>query len=388
MRDIMQGTSATKGDCLVQLSGAGPLSIEVITKSPELLERGLREVTSETLIALELNQGKITISDNGALDYVIGARIEVEVREANPLLERLHPMRVHRTPTPRDAIRLTRLYTPGNNPKMLAGAELHGADAVLLDLEDSVPPSAKSSARVLVKHLLGAIDFPEVWVRINSMDQGGLEDLEEVMCCQPHGICLPKAENRSQLEALDALLADHEVANSLELGSTHIIPIIETPAGIFNVLEIAKASPRTIMLAFGAEDYTRALGAIRTNETLLMARSMIVAAAAAADIQSSDTVFSDLEDQAGLIAEASMARGMGFSGKGAINPRQLGPITKAFLPSKAELAQAMRVIEAALNAEAKGLGAVAVDGKMIDKPVLERARKLVRLSKRGAEVTL
>ena len=142
-----------------------------------------------------------------------------------------------------------------------------------------------------------------------------------------------------------------------------------------------------LMVAFGAEDYTRDVGARRSRESLLFARSMIVAAATAAGIQASDTVYADLSDDEGLVKEAALARELGFDGKGAINPRQLGPIHRAFSPTEDELQYAKRVVEAAEEAERAGSGAVALEGKMVDLPVLERAKRILKyaalLSKGG-----
>lgn len=377
-----------KADCIVEYEEASSLELKISTKTPDLLEKGLRDAMSETLIGLGITRGRFTLTDDGSLDYVVAARIEAAVRTLMPGNRRLAPMLVDRRPTPRDLPRITRLYAPGNSPRLLTGVELHGADSVLLDLEDSVPPDFKLEARILVKHLLGAIEFPEVWVRINPLEVCGREDLEEVMLCKPHGICLPKAETEQDIEELAHLLTLHEERLGLEHGSTHIIPIIETPVGVMNAYQVAKASPRVVVMAFGAEDYTRELGARRTDASLLMARSQIVAAAAAARILCSDTVFSNVEDEEGLIREANLARDLGFDGKGAINPRQLGPITRAFMPTEKEVDLARRMVEAAAEAEGRGIGAVAVDGKMVDRPVLERARRVLAQARKKVEVTL
>ena len=275
---------------------------------------------------------------------------------------------------------------PGNSPRLLAGIEVHGADCVLLDLEDSVPLSEKASARILVKYLLAAIAFPEeVWVRINALDSGGEDDVREVLQGRPHGLCLPKAESPTDVNRLSKLLDEAECACGIEPGFIKIMPIIETAQGVLHCEEIAFADPRVAILAFGAEDFTRDVGALRTRRSLLFARSMIVAAAKAAGIQASDTVYADLNDSEGLASEVASARELGFDGKGAINPRQLAPIHRAFSPAEDELAYARRVVEAADEAERAGLGAVALDGKMIDRPVLERAERLLRYGERLAE---
>jgi citrate lyase subunit beta/citryl-CoA lyase len=371
--------SANQGDCQVVVLPTGPLRIEVNTKNPTLLERGVREVVSQTVTGAGIGRGTITVSEEGALDYVIAARVETALRSAFP--EEASPIQLEarRAPTERDRPRRSRLYAPGNNPRFLVGVDLHGADCVLLDLEDSVPPSEKAAARVLVKHLLSAIAIPEVWVRINPLNTYGKEDLVEVMQGRPHGICLPKAESENDVKNLAALLSRMEKRLGLIEGTTWIMPIIESARGVLYAERIA-ADPRVVMIAFGAEDFTRDVGALRTPESLLFARSMIVVAARAAGIQASDTVYANLEDEQGLLAEAKMARALGFDGKGAINPRQIPLIHAAFSPSEAEIEEARRIVKAAEDAAAQGIGAIAVDGKMVDRPVLERAKRTLKLA--------
>lgn len=380
--------SDAKGDCLVRVKPADTLHIEITTKAQALVGRGVQAVVEKALAQYGSPDVSVHVEDYGSLDYVLAARTETAVREAlsvdAPVLERT----IVRAASDFDRPRRSRLYAPGNNPRLLAGIEVHGADCVLLDLEDSVPLSEKASARVLVKHALAAIPFPEdVWVRINPLDSGGDADVREVLQGQPHGLCLPKAESADDVVRLAQLLDEVEVALGIESGFTKILPIIETAMGVLHCEAIASADPRIVMVAFGAEDYTRDVGALRSRRSLLFARSMIVAAATAAGIQASDTVFADLGDPEGLANEAALARELGFDGKGAINPRQLTPIHQAFSPTEDELTYAQRVVEAAEEAERAGSGAVALDGKMVDLPVLERAKRILKyaalLSKGG-----
>ena len=379
--------SENKGDCRVRLTPADSLAIEIHTSNPDLFAPGIEAVVTETLAGLGVTQAKVEITEQGSLDYVIAARVEAAARTLFPDLPPLRPQ-VARSPSDRDRLRRTRLYAPGNNPRLLVGIELHGADCVLLDLEDSVPPAEKHAARVLVKHLLATVDFPEVWVRINPLATYGTDDLGEVMLARPHGICLPKAESAKDVKGLADELSRLETELGFEVGSTLIMPIIETGKGVLHAEEIATADPRVAVIAFGAEDYTRDVGAKRTQESLLFPRSQIVAAAATAGIQASDTVYANLEDEEGLIAETRHVRDLGFTGKGVINPRQIGPIHSVFSPSPEEIAAAERIVAAAQDAEKQGIGAIAIGGKMIDKPVLERARRTLRLAgkiKEGVE---
>jgi citrate lyase subunit beta / citryl-CoA lyase len=370
--------SLNKADCRVTVTGGEPPSLDIKTDSVELFGEGITAIVTETLERLGAKTA-LCVEDKGAVDYVVAARVEAAMRQARP---ELAPIRPAVTPLKRsaDRIRRSRLYAPGNNPRLLVGIELHGADCVLLDLEDSVPPAEKASARILVKHLLATIAFPEVWVRINPLDGEGKDDLAEVLLGRPHGVCLPKAEAPGDVTALAEALARLEETMGIEVGGTSILPILETGKGVLHAEEIASADPRVVAIAFGAEDYTRDLGGRRTRDALLFARSHVAAAAAAAGVQASDTVFADVEDEAGLVAEATEARDLGFSGKGVINPRQIGPVHRVFSPSEAEIAQAKRVVDAAEQAEARGSGAVALEGKMIDRPVLARAQRILRLA--------
>ena len=378
--------SETKGDCAVEVRSKGARGVEVETKNAELLGDGIRAVAEEALSDLAADDVGVLVADYGALDYVIAARIEAAARAAGPDgVLRLAPS-VGRGASERDRPRRSRLYAPGNQPRLLVGIEIHGADCVLLDLEDSVPISEKVAARILVKHLLAVAAFPgEAWVRINPLDTGGREDVEEVLIGRPHGICLPKAESARDVLHLCEELSRIEVEGGIEEGATWIMPILETAKGVLRSEEIASASDRVVMVAFGAEDYTRDVGARRTSGALLFARSRIVAGATAAGVQASDTVYADVDDEAGLIEETQRARDLGFDGKGAINPRQITPIHRAFSPTGAELERARAVVEAARDAEEEGRGVVALDGRMIDRPVLDRAMRLIKYADRLTE---
>lgn len=375
--------SEAKGDCIVvATSGKGP-RLSVTTKAPQLLEAGLRRIAEKTLCRMTAEDATLDLTDFGALDYVVAARIEAAVRVVRPDDATAIIPEVERRPSEAARPRRSRLYAPGNNPRLLAGIDIHGADCVLLDLEDSVPLSEKPAARILVKHLLAAVPFPEeVWVRINGLDVGGEEDLREVLWGRPHGICLPKAEGACDVVRLAERLDVLESELGLPETSTWIMPIIETGKGILHSEEIATAHPRIVIVAFGAEDFTRDVGALRSRQSLLYARSQIIAATAAAGIQASDTIYADVDDDNGLAEECAAARELGFDGKGAINPRQLEAIHRAFSPSREEIERAQAIVEVAREAEERGLGAVSLDGKMIDKPVLERAARLMKYAER------
>jgi len=372
----------SKGDCLVSAWIANERSIEVLSKNQRLLAPGIQAVAAGALDRMEISGVAVRVQEFGAPDYVIEARVETAVRR---WAGRSIPSIAPESPRPlsdRHRPRRSRLYAPGNNPRLLAGIDVHGADCVLLDLEDAVPPSEKDAARILVKHFLAAVAFPEeVWVRVNPLDGGGRDDLAEVLQGRPHGVCLPKAESADDVRELVAELK--RIEQQLGMGSqqTWIMPIIEAARGLLQCEKIAAADERVVIVAFGAEDYTRDVGARRTPEALLYARSRIVAAARAAGVQASDTVYADLADRAGLCAESCQARDLGFDGKGAIHPQQISEIHRAFSPTEEEIERARAIVAAAREAEEKGVGVVVVDGRMVDRPVLERAKRLLKSAK-------
>ena len=372
--------SDAKRDCQVTVTPAPSLEIQIKASNQQLLEPGIRTVVEKIASALGVSNAKIAIADKGALDHVISGRVEAALRLTFPELTSAILRSFPREASERHRIRRSRLYAPGNNPRLLIGLELHGADCVLIDLEDSVPLDEKRATRILVKHLLTAVKFPEVWVRINPLDTYGRDDLAEILRGRPHGICLPKAESSADVISLSKAIEELESSYGIGNGTTYIMPIIETARGVLHSEEIASADQRVVIIAFGAEDFTSDMGARRTEESLLFARSMIVAAAKAAVIQASDTVYSNLNDEKGLIAEAKQARNLGFDGKGVINPRQIEPIHAVFSPTEQEIEEARQIVAVAEEAEEHGLGAIAIEGKMIDKPVLARAQRTLELA--------
>ena len=281
----------------------------------------------------------------------------------------------------KDKLRRTRLYMPGNNPNLLQNIAVFSADTVILDLEDAVAPSEKDAARTLVKYALQNVDFgiSEKGVRINPLDTSyGKDDAEMAVESKAEIIFLPKTELASQVKELEEIIGEKQI---------WISPIIETAKGVLNANEIASASTKVVMLCFGAEDFTRDIGAERTKEgrELFWARSMIVMAAKANEIQASDTVFSDISDIEGLESETRFAKSLGFDGKGVIHPGQIETINKVFQPTEEEIEYAKKVIEALETAKKQGKGTASLGRKMIDKPVAERARRILQISgERGA----
>lgn len=274
------------------------------------------------------------------------------------------------------------LFVPGHKESMLAKSLAYGADALVWDLEDGVPPAEKPNARVTIRRALGALPpgSPVIWVRINSVAAGMMdEDLEAVVHPNLHGVLLSKAESAAQMKALDKGLAKWEKKLGVAAGSVKTHAILETAAGVASAQEIAKASGRCEGISLGAEDFTLDLGTSRSKAgaELMHARGCIVLAAAVARVQAIDTVYSDLQDVEGLAAESLLARQLGFRGKFALHPRQVEAINAAFSPSEAELAFARKVVAAFAEARSGPAGVIVVEGKMVDLPVAERARRLL-----------
>jgi citrate lyase subunit beta/citryl-CoA lyase len=274
-------------------------------------------------------------------------------------------------------LRRTRMYAPGNNAKVLSKGASPGADSVILDLEDSVAPAQKDAARILVRYALENVDFgdAEVLCRVNPMStEYGPEDVRAIGHLVD-GLVVPKCETRADVLQVDALLEEVESEHGLPTGKVGIVPLIETAKGVLNAYEVATASPRNISLAFGAEDYTADVGGLRTRDgmSMLWARSQIVAAAKAAGIQASDTVFGDFRDEEGLFAEARQAYEMGFDGKGAT-------------PDEKAIEKSQKIMAAIRRAEEEGSGVAALGGKMIDAPVRARAEKVLALARAAGKL--
>ena len=282
-------------------------------------------------------------------------------------------------------LRRTSLYVPGTNPGMLANATVYGADSVILDLEDGVPVSEKDAARILVRNALRAVPYrgAEVTVRVNSLSTPfGRDDFAEIIPLAPEAIRLPKCECADDVREADALMTDLELKNGIEPGTVGIIAITESARGGRNLSEIAAASPRLIALNYGAEDYTADIGAVRTKEgrELDDIRAKVIVAARIAGVQALDSVFGDVNDMDGLYAEALRVRLLGFDGKSVIHPRQIPVVHRAFTPSEQETGFARRVMAAFREASSRGAGVIALDGRMIDAPVVARAEKILALA--------
>lgn len=283
-------------------------------------------------------------------------------------------------------LRRTMLFVPGNNPGMIADAYIYGSDSIMFDLEDAVSLEEKDAARFLVYEALNNCDYgdKELIVRVNSLDTpGGLQDLEAMVRTRKVAIRLPKTETAEDVVKCDKEIERIEKENGIEAGSTRMMAAIESARGVLYAREIALASKRLIGIALGAEDYVTNLKTTRSPEgiELLFARSMILQAARAAGIDAIDTVYSDVNNEEGLRAETKLIKQLGFDGKSVINPRQIQPVHEIFTPTEKDIQKALAVEGAIREANKKGSGVIALYGKMIDKPIVERALRVLDLAR-------
>jgi citrate lyase subunit beta/citryl-CoA lyase len=347
----------------------------------------IMEQTRDVLAELGVKHARVAIHDEGALSFVIAARIEAAARRAGIALGKRslpeqHPLP---PPSPKDRLRRSRLYLPGSEPRYYINAALHEPDAVVLDLEDSVHREEKDAARILVRNTLRAVDFGscERMVRINQLPLG-LEDLAEVVGESPDLILIPKIEESEQVREADRMIGEIKTRHGI-IRPIWIIPIIESALGVENAFAVARASENVAGLAIELEDYTADLGVAKTTggHESQYARSRVVNAARAAGVQALDSVFtlSDVADLDGLRRWAEASRAAGFEGVGCIHPGQIRVVHEAFQPTAIEIEKARNVVAAFEEAQSKGLAAVSLGSKMIDPAVVQHALKLVERAK-------
>ena len=289
-------------------------------------------------------------------------------------------------------MRRSMLFLPGNTPNMIINGDALGADSIILDLEDAVSPDEKDSARLLVRSAMKNMGFRgvEITVRINSIDtEYWRDDLEAIIPLKPDFIMPPKSGCAEDIKKIDAYITGIEEKCGMDKGGVKLIPLIETALGVENAFNIATASKRVAALFLGGEDLTADLRCKRTKSgnEINYARTRLVCAARAAGIDVYDTPFTDVNDDEGIIVDAEYAKSLGFSGKAAIAPRHVRAINEVFSPSLKDIRYAQDVFEAIRLGKEQGKGAVSLRGKMIDKPIVERARQTLEAAKQlGLEV--
>ncbi len=400
-----------KSDCLVVYEpGPEPLEVEVRSSVGALFGTAIGAAARRVATEFGAERGRLAIEDDGALDGAIAARTEAAFRKAG--FSRAAPAAaaeaaVSRQPSPRDRPRRARLYLPGDQPHLAINAGLFGADCLIFDLEDAVAEERKFDARILVRVALERgimLGSSEVIVRVNPLAGScGADDLAEIVRARPQAIILPKCESAADVEAADRAIGALEEAAGMPRGFVRLMPLVETAAGVLRAAAIAAASPRNVALCFGREDFSRDIRAVPIAQSAaaapqaaaaaealssfgfagipgaesFLARQMIVLAARAAGIDPLDSVFADVDDEAGLERSCAEARALGFAGKGVIHPVQIPVVLKAFRPTDKEAARAERIVAAFDAALAEGRGAISVDGAMIDAPVAAKARALL-----------
>lgn len=378
---------SVRSDCYfeIELKNSGGIKIDLKSKVNVMYGESIKQMILDMSKFFGLKDAKILCEDNGALPFVLAARFELAVKRLFPELKKeyLLPFNDNNLyTTKKDQLRRSRLYLPGNEPKFFINAGLHSPDGIILDLEDSVAPSEKDSAQLLVRNALRSVDFygAEKMVRINQLPKG-LDDLKFIVPHNVNVILVPKCESAEQIHQLekevDILKKQHKVENPI-----YFMPIIESALGVIKAYEIASASKNNCALAIGLEDYTADIGTQRTNEgrESIFARQMLVNAAKAAGIQAIDTVFSDVSDMDALRQSVIEAKSLGFEGKGCIHPRQIKIVHEAFAPTIEEIEKAKKIVLAFEDAEKKGLGVVSLGTKMIDPPVVKRALRTIELA--------
>ncbi len=274
------------------------------------------------------------------------------------------------------------LFVPGGRQEMLEKAARFPADVLCLDLEESVLPDEKPRARELVQGAVGPLaeGGRTVHVRVNSVHSGQTRD-DLASAVQPAlaGVLLAKTESAQDVRDVDVLLREQELAHEVKPGAVELIVAIESARALLRCEEISRASTRLVALMLGGEDFAFDMGVPRTREgrELEHARHVVATCAKAAGLLALDTPWADIQDIEGLVADTERAKAVGFSGKYLIHPDHLEPVHRVFSPSEAEVAQARKLLAAWEEALAKGEGAVQLDGRMVDRPIVERARRVI-----------
>jgi citrate lyase subunit beta/citryl-CoA lyase len=375
-----------RSDCQVtmELTETGGIQVTLDSRVEVMYGNAIRRLAGQVLTFFGIQNASVLIEDSGALDFVLAARLEAAIKKLiktdKEYLTGFLPENNYQTEKERN--RFSRLYLPGNSPKLMINAGIHHPDGIILDLEDAVAVDKKFEARFLVRNALRSLDFygAERMVRINQLPLG-LEDLEYVIPHNVNLILLPKCESAAQIRQVNEKIAEIQQKNQID-GKVWLMPIIESAKGVVFCYDIAFAADNVVAMAIGLEDYTADLGTLRTEEGTesLFARSKLVVACKAAGIQAIDSVFSDVSDMEALKRTIQRSKTLGFNGMGCIHPRQIAVIHENYAPEDAEIEKAKKICVAFQDATAKGLGVVSLGTKMIDPPVVKRALKVIDLA--------
>jgi len=283
------------------------------------------------------------------------------------------------------------LYMPGDDRRKIEKATTLGVDCICMDMEDGVAITRKVEARAVIAQAMKELDFgsAERCIRINSFGSGFEKfDLAAAVATNPDTIVVPKIETAAQVRSISEYIEMYELSSRMEVGTIRMLVGVETARGILNLKEIAEADKRLDALIFGAEDFAASVGATRTQEAteVLYARSAVVTACAANELQAIDMVYIDFHDVEGLRLEAQQGAGLGFSGKQIIHPNQITAVQEAFTPSDEAIEYAQRVVKMFAASQKEGRGAFALDGKMIDMPLLKNAQNVLDRAKAAGKI--
>jgi len=388
-----QGAAGPEGDTVrsdlwvsVELRSRGGLELDVESRVDSYYGDSIREQLHSILGKSSVEHARVEMRDQGALPYVIAARVEAALLRAGVSTDSAS-LTAGTASRPdgsaKDRLRRSRLYLPGNEPRYFPNAGLHGADGIIFDLEDSVHPDHKDAARLLVRNALCALDFgdSERMVRINPWPLGH-EDLKAVVPQLPDLILIPKVESAEQVQQIDAAISE-----ILDSGKGDrplwLMPILESALGVERAFDIARSSNRVAALTLGLEDYAADLGVSKSasGDESLYARSRVVNAARAAGLQAIDSVYGQVDDVEGLRLWCERSRQLGFSGMGCLHPRQIEVIHRGYSPTAAEIDKALRIVAAFEEARAEGRSVVSLGSKMIDPPVIKQAQRVVDLAR-------
>jgi citrate lyase subunit beta/citryl-CoA lyase len=365
-----------RSDCRVRVWRPEPgVAPEVIVRSKVAAMYGpaIRALLLATRTTLGADDLSIEIDDQGALPWTLMARIEAALHRLRPEASASAPSpALGPLPNRGHGLRRSRLYLPGDAPKFFINAGLHRPDAVILDLEDAVAPAEKDAARILVRNALRSVDYhgAERMVRVNALPAG----LADISALAAHGVdvfVIPKVESAEAVATAQACIKQAGATSGL-------LATIETARGVMRATEIAAASG-VVAMTLGLEDYAADIGATRSRDgrESAWARGHILNAARAAGVQPLGSVYADIDDADGFVTWARAEQQMGFEGVACLHPRQVALAHQAFAPTPDEVARAARIVAAFDEALAAGVGAIAVDGRMVDAPVAARARKVL-----------
>ena len=372
-----------KQDCFVTLESGvtGGLDIQIDFPGDPGNADAIKALAEDVCGFFGMTSASLRIEDRGAPDFVLCARIEACIKKVmdsgKNYLPEMKPENLAKTT--KNRMRMSRLYIPGNTPKMMLKSGTHGSHAIIFDLEDAVAPAKKAEARLLVRNGLRQVDFngAERMVRINQLPLG-LEDLEQLVPHNVHILLIPKCESGEDIKAVNARIKEIQQGED-NPETVYLMPIVETCRGLLNAAEIAAAGDNLVALTIGLEDYTADLGVQRTVEGTesFYARSHLAVVCKAHGLQAIDSVFSNFGDPEGLAATVRRSKSLGYQGMGCIHPTQIPVVHEGYAPEPAEIEKAQKIVDAFEEAGRKGLGVVSLGTKMIDPPVVDRAFQVI-----------